>query len=125
MSYSLVWFKRDLRWHDHAALARAARLGAVRCIYVLEPELWRQSDAALQHFEFMRESLQVLDAELRRQRSAYRRGIADRELPADSGVARPPASQNGSPTSRTFAMFASSKGPKPVSVSCMRRGGAL
>ncbi|MEY3937105.1 MAG: photolyase, partial [Pseudomonadota bacterium] len=25
MSYELVWFKRDLRWEDHAALAHAAR----------------------------------------------------------------------------------------------------
>ncbi|MDI9330906.1 MAG: FAD-binding domain-containing protein [Alphaproteobacteria bacterium] len=66
MSYELIWFKRDLRWHDHAALARAGQIGAVRCICVIEPELWRQPDAALQHFEFMRESLLALDAELRR-----------------------------------------------------------
>ena len=65
MSYSLVWLKRDLRWHDHAALAHAAKLGPVRCLYVIEPELWLQPDAALQHFEFVRESLQVLDAHLR------------------------------------------------------------
>ena len=65
MRYGLLWFKRDLRWQDHAALAQAARDGAVRCIYVVEPELWLQPDAALQHFEFIRESLQVLDAHLR------------------------------------------------------------
>lgn len=67
MSYELVWFKRDLRWQDHAALAHASKLGPVRCIYVVEPELWLQPDAALQHFEFVRESLQALDAELRLQ----------------------------------------------------------
>jgi deoxyribodipyrimidine photo-lyase len=39
----------------------------VRCIYVIEPELWLQPDAALQHFEFVRESLQALDAELQLQ----------------------------------------------------------
>ena len=65
MSYSLVWLKRDLRWHDHAALSHAAKQGPVRCLYVIEPELWLQPDAALQHFEFVRESLQVLDAHLR------------------------------------------------------------
>lgn len=65
MSYSLVWFKRDLRWQDHSALAKASKNGPVRCIYVIEPELWLQPDAALQHFEFIRESLQVLDAHLR------------------------------------------------------------
>jgi deoxyribodipyrimidine photo-lyase len=67
MSYELVWFKRDLRWQDHAALAQAALRGPVRCIYVVEPELWLQPDAALQHFEFVRESLQALDAELQKQ----------------------------------------------------------
>ena len=67
MSYQLVWFKRDLRWQDHAALAQAAQRGPVRCIYVIEPELWLQPDAALQHFEFVRESLQALDAELQLQ----------------------------------------------------------
>jgi deoxyribodipyrimidine photo-lyase len=61
MSYQLVWFKRDLRWQDHAALAQAALQGPVRCIYIVEPELWLQNDVALQHFEFVRESLQALD----------------------------------------------------------------
>ena len=65
MSYALVWFKRDLRWNDHEALTHASRLGPVRCIYVIEPELWLQSDAALQHFEFIRESLRDLDEHLR------------------------------------------------------------
>ena len=65
MSYSLVWFKRDLRWQDHSALAKASLNGPVRCIYVIEPELWLQPDAALQHFEFVRESLQILDAHFR------------------------------------------------------------
>ena len=65
MSYSLVWFKRDLRWQDHAALAHAASLGPVHCVYVIEPELWLQPDTALQHFEFVRESLVELDAHLR------------------------------------------------------------
>ena len=67
MTYALVWFKRDLRWQDHAALAEAAKQGPVRCIYVVEPELWLQPDVALQHFEFVRESLHALDQELRRQ----------------------------------------------------------
>ena len=67
MSYQLVWFKRDLRWQDHAALAQAAQHGPVRCIYIVEPALWLQPDAALQHFEFVRESLQALDEALRLQ----------------------------------------------------------
>ncbi len=65
MKCELVWLKRDLRLQDHAALANAAARGKVRCIYVVEPGLWSQADAALQHFEFVRESLQALDLELR------------------------------------------------------------
>lgn len=65
MHYSLVWFKRDLRWQDHAALAEASKNGPVRCIYIVEPELWLQPDCALQHFEFIRESLFELDTHLR------------------------------------------------------------
>jgi deoxyribodipyrimidine photo-lyase len=65
MSYALVWFKRDLRWQDHEALANASQNGPVRCIYIVEPELWRQPDCALQHFEFIRESLLEVDTFLR------------------------------------------------------------
>ena len=57
MSYSLVWFKRDLRWQDHKALAAAAQAGPVRCLYVVEPGLWQQPDMALQHFHFVQECL--------------------------------------------------------------------
>ena len=60
MSYRVVWFKRDLRLQDHAALAHAARQGPVLCLYIVEPALWAQPDAALQHFEFVRESLTEL-----------------------------------------------------------------
>jgi deoxyribodipyrimidine photo-lyase len=65
MNYALVWFKRDLRWQDNSALAKACQHGPVRCIYVVEPALWLQPEAALQHFEFIRESLQILDDFLR------------------------------------------------------------
>ena len=65
MTYRVVWFKRDLRLHDHAALAHAARQGPLLCLYIVEPALWAQPDAALQHFEFVRESLTELDTALR------------------------------------------------------------
>ena len=67
MSYQLVWFKRDLRWEDHAALAYAAKHGPIRCIYIIEPNLWQQPDVALGHFAFITESLLDLDAQLRKQ----------------------------------------------------------
>jgi deoxyribodipyrimidine photo-lyase len=60
MSYSVVWFKRDLRLHDHAALVEAAAHGPVLCLCVIEPSLWAQPDAARQHHEFILESLREL-----------------------------------------------------------------
>ncbi len=63
---SVVWFKRDLRVVDHAALHAAAQHGPVLCIYVIEPIVWAQPDAAHQHYAFLLESLRDLDAELRR-----------------------------------------------------------
>lgn len=65
MALSIVWFKRDLRVNDHAALAAAAAQGPVLCLYVVEPSLWRQPDAATQHLHFVRESLRDLDRSLR------------------------------------------------------------
>jgi len=65
MPYSLVWFKRDLRLHDHAALADAAEHGPLLCLYVIEPSLWAQPDAARQHYEFILESLRELARELK------------------------------------------------------------
>lgn len=69
MPSALVWFKRDLRVVDHAALRAARQFAAgapVRCLYVIEPSLWQQADAAAQHWGFVRESLADLDAALRR-----------------------------------------------------------
>jgi deoxyribodipyrimidine photo-lyase len=65
MGYRVVWFKRDLRVHDHWPLLEAARRGPVLCLYVIEPGLWTQPDAAAQHLGFVHESLQALDAQLR------------------------------------------------------------
>ncbi|HVL43401.1 MAG TPA: FAD-binding domain-containing protein [Acidovorax sp.] len=66
MSYTVVWFKRDLRVHDHAPLYHAAASGPVLCLYVIEPSLWAQPDAALQHYHFVQESLHDLAQALQR-----------------------------------------------------------
>ena len=66
MSYSVVWFKRDLRVADHAALHFAALRGRILCLYVIEPSVWAQPDAAHQHYQFLLESLRDLDTDLRR-----------------------------------------------------------
>nr|WP_207190273.1 deoxyribodipyrimidine photo-lyase/cryptochrome family protein [Halorhodospira halophila] len=56
----MVWFKRDLRIHDHAPLTEAARRGVVLPLYVVEPELWRQPDASARQWHFVRASLKDL-----------------------------------------------------------------
>lgn len=66
MTYSVVWFKRDLRVEDHEALLRASRQGPVLCLYVIEPSFWRQPDASARHYLFLLECLRELDVELRR-----------------------------------------------------------
>ncbi len=60
----IVWFKRDLRVSDHEPLARAALLGPVLPLYVLEPELWKQPDASGRHYDFLMECLSTLDRDL-------------------------------------------------------------
>jgi deoxyribodipyrimidine photo-lyase len=62
----LVWFKRDLRVQDHAALTRAARRGRVLCLYVYEPELMAHDTTDAAHIDFINASLLELDAALRR-----------------------------------------------------------
>lgn len=64
--HGIVWFKRDLRVVDHAALTTAFERSPVLCIYVIEPSLWAQPDTAHQHYAFLLESLRDLDADLRR-----------------------------------------------------------
>ena len=58
----VVWFKRDLRWCDHAPLANAALWAqqsgsSVLPLWVDEPDMWAQPDAAAQHAGFAGECL--------------------------------------------------------------------
>ena len=64
MSYSVVWFKRDLRVDDHAPLHAAATRGPVLCLHVIEPSVWAAPDAATRHLHFAQECLADLDAAL-------------------------------------------------------------
>ena len=62
----VVWFKKDLRWHDHAALSNAAAWaeqsgGLVLPLWVHEPAMWQQSDMSAQHAGFANECLAELD----------------------------------------------------------------
>jgi deoxyribodipyrimidine photo-lyase len=64
---ALVWFRRDLRDHDHAALARAGEsAGAVFCAFVFDREILDAlAQRADRRVEFILESVRELDAALR------------------------------------------------------------
>jgi deoxyribodipyrimidine photo-lyase len=61
----IVWFKRDLRIHDHAPLAAATAQGRVLPLYIIEPGFWRLPDSSGRQWRFVVESLAELDAALR------------------------------------------------------------
>lgn len=64
---TLVWFKRDLRIHDHPALACAAASGdPVLCLYIVEPEYWAQPDVSRRQYVFLTECLTELADDLAR-----------------------------------------------------------
>ncbi|WP_235040564.1 cryptochrome/deoxyribodipyrimidine photo-lyase family protein [Vreelandella profundi] len=56
-SLQVVWFKRDLRLHDHAPLSNAAAAGPVLPVFAIEPEQWQAPDSALRHWQFAADSL--------------------------------------------------------------------
>ncbi|MBN2854936.1 MAG: deoxyribodipyrimidine photo-lyase, partial [Halothiobacillaceae bacterium] len=57
---NVVWFKRDLRLHDHAALVQAAANRPVLLLYILEPSLWRQPDMSARHYRFLTQCIDEL-----------------------------------------------------------------
>jgi deoxyribodipyrimidine photo-lyase len=61
----IIWFKRDLRVHDHPPLLTACASGRpVLPLFIVEPELWQQPDASGRQFGFLAESLADLDRSL-------------------------------------------------------------
>ena len=58
MAVTVVWFKRDLRLSDHAALERAIALNAdTLLLYILEPELVQDPHYRGRHWQFIGQSL--------------------------------------------------------------------
>jgi deoxyribodipyrimidine photo-lyase len=56
----VVWFKRDLRVHDHAPLAQAAQHGPVLPLYIAEPSVLCAPDFDTAHWQFIHECLAEL-----------------------------------------------------------------
>ncbi len=59
-----VWFKRDLRIHDHRALHLAAQQGPVVPFFVAEPAHWQQPDVSGRQWAFVAECLRELQEDL-------------------------------------------------------------
>ena len=55
---NIVWFKRDLRLHDHEPLVRASNTeGVTLLLYIFEPSLMQHYDSDIRHQRFVYESL--------------------------------------------------------------------
>lgn len=60
----IVWFKHDLRVHDHAALLGASQLGPILPIFCWDTSIWLGEDYATQHQQFVKECLVSLQHQL-------------------------------------------------------------
>ncbi len=60
---NILWFKRDLRVQDNAALLRAAE-GPVIPLYIYEPDYWALPDTSGRQWAFIRDCLEELDRDL-------------------------------------------------------------
>ena len=65
MSVGLVWFKRDLRLRDHAALAEAARCERAFAVFIIEPAWLQSFECDPRHVDFLLRSLAPLQIELK------------------------------------------------------------
>lgn len=63
---SIVWFKRDVRASDHAALAAAAAAGPVLPLWIVEPSAWAAPEASARQFLFQAECAAELSTALAR-----------------------------------------------------------
>ncbi len=64
---NVVWFKRDLRTQDHAALAAACLAGLpVLPLYIVENEYWKQPDTSARQYAFIHDCLVELRDDLLR-----------------------------------------------------------
>ncbi|MCH2108479.1 MAG: deoxyribodipyrimidine photo-lyase/cryptochrome family protein [Polyangiaceae bacterium] len=62
----VVWFKKDLRVVDHEPLYTASRFGTVLCLYIYEPELYREPYFSSSHLQAVHQALTQLKRELQR-----------------------------------------------------------
>jgi deoxyribodipyrimidine photo-lyase len=91
-SKNLVWFRRDLRSFDHAALSAALAAGSeVSCVFVFDTAILDGLPPDDRRVHFIHQSVTELDADLRRLKGGLvvRHGRAEDEIPrlaAELGV---------------------------------------
>ncbi|WP_413701480.1 deoxyribodipyrimidine photo-lyase [Psychromonas sp. KJ10-10] len=56
----IVWFRKDLRVHDNAALTQACQDGPVTAVYFITPEQWKKHDVAPIQIDFIEKALNQL-----------------------------------------------------------------
>jgi deoxyribodipyrimidine photo-lyase len=65
MTITIVWFKKDLRLRDHAPLCAALETGLpVLLVFFFEPSVKAYPDWHERHWQFQRESIEDMNAEL-------------------------------------------------------------
>ena len=102
----IVWFRRDLRVHDHPALHDALRDGApVVPLFVLDPTILDGRFASPNRAWWLRGSLEALDGELRARGASLlvRQGRPADVVPAvarETGATRVVASRDYTPFGR-------------------------
>ncbi|MBP8101378.1 MAG: deoxyribodipyrimidine photo-lyase, partial [Burkholderiaceae bacterium] len=85
----LMWFRRDLRAQDNAALHHALRNCAqVHCVFVLDQEILDPLPRADRRVEFIRESLVALDEDLRKLAAQEHAGLIVRHAVARQEIPR-------------------------------------
>ncbi|WP_126447364.1 cryptochrome/photolyase family protein [Sulfuricystis multivorans] len=105
-SAALVWFRRDLRDFDHAALAAALReAGRVHCAFVFDTDILAGLPKADRRVDFIHRAVLELDAALRAKGGGLiiRHGRAVEEIPrlaAQLGVASVHANRDHEPFAR-------------------------
>src|SRR5512135_1605247 len=82
MALSIVWFRRDLRLADNAALAEAIRQGEVIPAFVIDPVLLHSDRVGPKRVAWLAANLRALDRSLRERGSQLivRRGEPAAEL---------------------------------------------
>lgn len=95
-SSCLLWLKKDLRWHDHAALAHAAAFESAAALYIVEPEWLASPEFDAQHLAFALAALAPLREALAQRLWTYARDRAIARWCRAHGVRWQECAQGGS-----------------------------